>query len=112
MSEAATKLKKRKAGTAAGPAAVAAAASKKKLAAGIGSLLQRLEATNASFLQSAAASAVQNQLAQAAKQTVSGGRRVCWVLPHSPAGTSRWRRQIRPRQNPPRACPLRRLPRW
>lgn len=72
MSEAAAKLKKRKAGTPA--ATAAAAASQKRLAAGIGSLLQRLEATNASFLQSAAASAVQNQLAKAVKQTVSTGR--------------------------------------
>ncbi len=72
MIDSAAKLKKRKAGTAAAPAtAAAAAANKKKLTAGIGSLLQRLEATNASFLQSAAASSVQSQLAKAVKQTVS-----------------------------------------
>ncbi|KAL4424356.1 hypothetical protein ABPG75_001657 [Micractinium tetrahymenae] len=71
MSEAAAQLKKRKAGTAAAPAAAAAVASKKKLAAGIGSLLQRLEATNASFLQSAAASAVQSQLAKVVKDTAA-----------------------------------------
>ncbi|KAL4431998.1 hypothetical protein ABPG77_000265 [Micractinium sp. CCAP 211/92] len=72
MIDSAAKLKKRKAGTAAAPAtAAAAAASKKKLTAGIGSLLQRLEATNASFLQSAAASSVQSQLAKAVKETAA-----------------------------------------
>ena len=59
-------VKKRKA--AAGAAASPAAAGSKKLANGIGSLLARLEATNASFLQTAAANAMHTQLAKVCVQ--------------------------------------------
>ena len=57
--KAAAKKRKAAAGAAASPAAAS-----KKLANGIGSLLARLEATNASFLHTAAASAMQTQLAR------------------------------------------------
>ena len=58
-------VKKRKA--AAGAAASPAAGSK-KLANGIGSLLARLEATNASFLHTAATNAMHTQLAKVCVQ--------------------------------------------
>lgn len=53
-------------------AAAATVANKKKLEAGIGSLLARLEATNASFLQTAAAVSMQTQLAKV-KVGAAGG---------------------------------------
>ena len=59
--------KKRKASAAAAPAAgggAAKPAAKKQLHTGISSLLARLEATNASFLQTAAAADVATQMAR------------------------------------------------
>ena len=62
---------KRKAAAAAAAAGSPGGAKKNKLEKGIGSLLARLEASNASFLQAAAATSMQTQLA---KVTVRGWR--------------------------------------
>jgi hypothetical protein len=77
-------VKKRKA--AAGAAASPAAGSK-KLANGIGSLLARLEATNASFLHTAATNAMHTQLAKVCVQ----GKFADGLLPPPPTRRRRGR---------------------